>query len=174
MLILFYLGFKEENVKLINLKGWMIKHISRNKQHLHQFFTSKMPYWSVCRQNYGARKNASRKSVIFKNFRIHFNNHSVSNVLRKWSMSIKYRAMICVKYFFFFLGFLSRTFTIHRTAWKGGKNFLNSFLQYPPASQTPASSPFKQYWQKINCYTWNKYHMIDCWISSFLPLEDRD
>ena len=37
--------------------------------------------------------------------------------------------------FFFYLGFLSRTFTNHRTAGKGGGHFLNSSLSSPPASQ---------------------------------------
>ena len=38
--------------------------------------------------------------------------------------------------FFFYLGFLSRTFTIHRTAGEGGGYFFNSPLPLPPASQT--------------------------------------
>ena len=33
-------------------------------------------------------------------------------------------------------GFLSRTFTIHRTAVEGGDYFFNSSLPLPPASQT--------------------------------------
>ena len=39
-------------------------------------------------------------------------------------------------YFFFYLGFLSRTFTIHRTAGIGGGYFFNSSVPLPPASQT--------------------------------------
>ena len=39
-------------------------------------------------------------------------------------------------YFFFYLGFLSRTFTIHRTAGEGGGYLFNSSLPLPPASQT--------------------------------------
>ena len=38
--------------------------------------------------------------------------------------------------FFFHLGFLSRTFTNHRTAREGGGYFFNSSLPLPPASQT--------------------------------------
>ena len=38
--------------------------------------------------------------------------------------------------FFFYLGFLSRTFTNHRTAGEGGGHFFNSSLPLPPASQT--------------------------------------
>ena len=38
--------------------------------------------------------------------------------------------------FFFYLGFLSRTFTIHRTAGEGGGYLFNSSLPLPPASQT--------------------------------------
>ena len=37
--------------------------------------------------------------------------------------------------FFFYLSFLSRTFTIHRTAGDGGGYLFNSSLPLPPASQ---------------------------------------
>ena len=37
--------------------------------------------------------------------------------------------------FFFYLGFLSRTFTIHGTAGEGGGYLFNSSLPLPPASQ---------------------------------------
>ena len=43
----------------------------------------------------------------------------------------------CVfRYMFFYLGFLSRPFTIHWTAKEGGGHFFNSSLPLPPASQT--------------------------------------
>ena len=38
-------------------------------------------------------------------------------------------------FFFFYLGFLSRTFTIHRTAGEGGGYLFNSSLPLPPASR---------------------------------------
>ena len=38
--------------------------------------------------------------------------------------------------FFFYLGFLSRTFTNRRTAEEGRRHFCNSSLPLPPASQT--------------------------------------
>ena len=38
--------------------------------------------------------------------------------------------------FFFYLGFLSRPFTNHRTAGEGGGHFFNSSLPLPPTSQT--------------------------------------
>ena len=38
--------------------------------------------------------------------------------------------------FVFYLGFLSRTFTNHRTAGEGGGHFFNSSLPLPPSSQT--------------------------------------
>ena len=38
-------------------------------------------------------------------------------------------------FFFFYLGFLSQTFTNHRTAGEGGGHFSNSLLPLPPASQ---------------------------------------
>ena len=40
------------------------------------------------------------------------------------------------KDFFFYLGFLSRSFTIHRTVGEGGGYLFNSSLPLPPASQT--------------------------------------
>ena len=39
-------------------------------------------------------------------------------------------------FFFFYLGFLLRTFTNHWTAGKGGGHFFNPSLPLPPASQT--------------------------------------
>ena len=39
-------------------------------------------------------------------------------------------------FFLFYLGFLSRTFTNHRTAGEGGGHFFNSSLPLPPALQT--------------------------------------
>ena len=47
------------------------------------------------------------------------------------------RRCFCFFFFFFFcVGFLSRTFTNHRTAGEGGWYFINSSLLLPPASQT--------------------------------------
>ena len=43
--------------------------------------------------------------------------------------------------FFFYLGFLSRTSTNHRTAGEGGGYFFNSSLPLPPTSQTPRHQP---------------------------------
>ena len=40
------------------------------------------------------------------------------------------------KTFFFYLGFLSRTFTNHGTAREWGRQFFNSSLPLPPTSQT--------------------------------------
>ena len=43
----------------------------------------------------------------------------------------------CLTFFCcFYLGFLSRIFTNHRTAGEGGGHFFNSSLPLPPASQT--------------------------------------
>ena len=44
-------------------------------------------------------------------------------------------------FFFFYLGFLSLTFTIHRTAEEGGGYLLNSSLPLPPASQALRHQP---------------------------------
>ena len=43
--------------------------------------------------------------------------------------------------FFFYLVFLSRPFTNHRTAGEGGGHFFNSLLPLPPASQTLRHQP---------------------------------
>ena len=45
-------------------------------------------------------------------------------------------AWLDIFFFFFYLGFLSQTFTNHRTAREGGVYFFNSSLKLPPASQT--------------------------------------
>ena len=60
-------------------------------------------------------------------------------ILRKYAdryaaTSLTLRSSLCV--FFFFLGFLSRTFTIHRTAGKGEGYLFNSSPLLPLASLT--------------------------------------
>ena len=44
-------------------------------------------------------------------------------------------------FFFFYLSFLSRPFTNHRTAREGGGHFLNCSLPLPPALQTLTNQP---------------------------------
>ena len=46
-----------------------------------------------------------------------------------------------LKHFFFYLGFLSRTFTNHRTAGEGEGHFFNSSLLLQPDSQTLSHQP---------------------------------
>ena len=48
--------------------------------------------------------------------------------------SLTFYSSVCV--FFFFLGFLSRTFTFHRTTGKGEGCLFNSSVLLPPASRT--------------------------------------
>ena len=43
---------------------------------------------------------------------------------------------LVIFFFFFHVGFLSRTFTNHRDAGEGGRYFINSSLPLPSASQT--------------------------------------
>ena len=50
--------------------------------------------------------------------------------------------------FFFYLGFLSRKFTIYRTAGEGGGYLFNSSLPLPPASQTLRYQP-GDYWREL-------------------------
>ena len=47
-----------------------------------------------------------------------------------------YESNATTVFFFFYLGFLSRTFTNHWTAGEGRGHFFNSSLPLPPASQT--------------------------------------
>ena len=54
--------------------------------------------------------------------------HLILNELKRW--------FVFFALFFFYLGFLSRTFTKHRIAGEGGGHFFNSSLLLPPASQT--------------------------------------
>ena len=55
--------------------------------------------------------------------------------LRNLNVSIHLRCIL------FYLGFLSRTFTIYRTAGEGGGSFYDSCLPLPPASQTLRHQP---------------------------------
>ena len=54
--------------------------------------------------------------------------------------SLTFYSSVCV--FFFFLGFLSRTFTFHRTAGKGEGYLFNSSVLLPPASWTRTGNPW--------------------------------
>ena len=59
--------------------------------------------------------------------------------LQKFSYQRAYICLVILHdnfFFFFYLGFLSRTFTIHGTAGEGGGYLFNSSLPLPPASQT--------------------------------------
>ena len=49
---------------------------------------------------------------------------------------IEQKTFFVAFFFFFYLGFLSQTFTNYRTAGEGGEHFINSSLPLPPASQT--------------------------------------
>ena len=56
--------------------------------------------------------------------------------------------------FFFYLGFLSRTFTIHGTAEKDGGHVFNSPLPPPPASQILSHYP-GDYYRDLTCaHSW--------------------
>ena len=54
----------------------------------------------------------------------------------KLNLVILLNQLLGITFCFFYLGFLSRTFTNHRTAGKGGGHSINSSLPPPPASQT--------------------------------------
>ena len=56
--------------------------------------------------------------------------------LNKLKSAAEIKTETILRVFFFYLAFLSRTFTNHRTAGEGRGHFLNSSLPLPPASQT--------------------------------------
>ena len=55
--------------------------------------------------------------------------------------NFQYPKTIQISNFFSYVGFLSRTFTNHRTAGEGEGHFFNSLLPLPPASQTLGHQP---------------------------------
>ena len=55
--------------------------------------------------------------------------------LAKYQTYIQIGIVLRTSMIFFYLGFLSQTFTNHRTAGEGGGHFFNSPLPLPPASQ---------------------------------------
>ena len=63
--------------------------------------------------------------------------------------SLTFYSSVCV--FFFFLGFLSRTFTFHRTAGKGEGYLFNSSVLLPPASRTRTGNLFPTGFQVQVC-----------------------
>ena len=72
----------------------------------------------------GINLNAKKASGCF----------AVSYRHSRWVISAIVFCFVVV--FFFYLDFLSRTFTIHRTAGEGASNLFKSSLPLPPASQT--------------------------------------
>ena len=55
---------------------------------------------------------------------------------------------------FFYLGFLSRTFTNHKTAGKGGGHLFNSSLPLPPASQAFVHCPSDWCGELTSAHSW--------------------
>ena len=60
----------------------------------------------------------------------------VSELKKLFGNDREYLYIKFINVFFFYLGFLSRTFTIHGTAGEGGGYLFSSSLPLPPASQT--------------------------------------
>ena len=54
-------------------------------------------------------------------------------VLYSWKLT---KDIYIYIYIFFYMGFVSRTFTNYRIAEEGGGHFIISFQSLPPASQT--------------------------------------
>ena len=68
--------------------------------------------------------------IFFKTVRDNWILNTTQLSKKSWNLKATTR------FFFFYLGFLSRTFTIHGTAGEGGGYLFNSSLPLPPASQT--------------------------------------
>ena len=71
------------------------------------------------------------RPILRKWFDWLFNKNEIEKKLKITRYNLKHNII-----FFFYLGFLSRTFTIHRTAGEGGGYLFNSSLPLSPASQT--------------------------------------
>ena len=56
--------------------------------------------------------------------------------------------------FFFYLGFLSQTFTFHGTAGEGGGFLFNSSLPLPPASQALRHQPGDYCRELTSAHSW--------------------
>ena len=86
--------------------------------------------------------NLSCVRLILNNFKTSFMKTSnyemvikpLSNVIRYYRYQIV--SIILNFIYFFYLGFLSRKFTIHRTAGEGGGYLFSPSLPLPPASKT--------------------------------------
>ena len=89
-------------------------------------------------------KKAVQTLIFFKNKTLTLLRHFVFRIVlistyaRSCSINVKLKNLITFTTFFFYLGFLTRTFTNHRTAGEEGGHFFNSSLPLPPASQTLA------------------------------------
>ena len=71
---------------------------------------------------YSPHKEVVKDQSVTKKFRMVFDASARLIMIGKFWVYI----------FFFYLGFLSRTFTNHRTAGEGGGHFFNSSLPLPP------------------------------------------
>ena len=68
-------------------------------------------------------------------------NRVIFRTLASLEPEVSSKAFQICKMFFFYLGFLSRTFSNHRTAGEGRGHFFNSSPQLPPTSQTLRHQP---------------------------------
>ena len=84
-----------------------------------------MLHVEICDRKMFMYKRFWKKNLMFTLTRKSIHRHEESCSL--WSLFI---------YFFFYLGFLSRTITVHRTAGEGGGYSFNSSLPLPPALKT--------------------------------------
>ena len=96
---------------------------------------------------------------------------------RKFSSGISDFFPLSYTHFFFYLGFLSRTFTIHRTAGEGGGHSINSSSLLLPASQTLGKEPVRVFplfqvhslicgvFKRVNClrFLFSLFSVLKTW-----------
>ena len=92
-------------------------------------------------------------------------SHNIDDPLMKAVMKYRFHpSIVAIKkicnsvvfffFFFFYLGFLSRTFTIHRTAGEGEGYLFNSSLPLPPASQILRHQPGNCCRELTSAHSW--------------------
>ena len=80
---------------------------------------------------------SNKESIALPDIRVSLRNGKVfTDLYFKPTDRHQYLHYLSPFFFFYYLGFLSRTFTIHGTAGQGGGYLFNSSLPLPPASQT--------------------------------------
>ena len=104
---------------------------------LHMIFSSYFnwkPKTPISSTKWNVSETHLNSSIPYDNNRLTI-QHLVPT--KRSNIRLKSCSIFCkILFFFFYLGFLLRAFTNHRTPEEGGGHFINSSPQLPPASQT--------------------------------------